>query len=57
MVPLREVTDQPDMPIIDYLYLDTVFSHRQPIADPEPWQEFTWITTVRVTDFYYPQLT
>lgn len=56
MVPLRDVTVQPDLPIIDYLYLDTVFSHRQPLPDPEPWQEFTWITTVKVTDFYYPTL-
>lgn len=57
MVPLRDVTDQPTLPTIDYLYLDTVFSQHQPIADPEPWQEYTWITTVKVTDIYYPQLT
>lgn len=54
MVPLLDVTQPPTPPIIDYLYLDHVHSHKQPLPEPEPWQEFTWITVVQVTDYYYP---
>jgi hypothetical protein len=57
MLPLRDVTDQPEMPTVDWLYLDAVFSHHQPIADPEAFSEFTWVTTVKVTDIYNPSST
>jgi hypothetical protein len=50
-VPLRDYTN-PAKPIIDWLLTYEARSARQPIADPEPWQEYVWSTHVQVEDVY-----
>lgn len=54
-VPLKAV-DQAGQPQIDTLEVIGVNAERQIILDPEPWQEFTWIATLRVEDLYYASL-
>jgi hypothetical protein len=51
-IPLRDYR-QPGTPIIDYLQVDPVQVHRQPVQDPKPWQENLWIVHVPVVDCYY----
>lgn len=50
-VPLRDYAD-PAKPIIDWLITYTARSARQPVPDPEPWQEYVWTTHVQVEDTY-----
>lgn len=52
IIPLKDI-EQPDAPVIDSLVVEGASTQRQVIADPEPWQEFVWTTTVRVTDTYH----
>lgn len=51
-VALKDV-EQTGAPVIDYLLVDTVHTQRQIVPDPEPFQEFVYLTTVRVFDEYY----
>lgn len=44
--------DQEDAPEIDRLVVLGSTSRPEPIADPEPWQEFVWLTSVEVEDLY-----
>jgi hypothetical protein len=55
IVPLKDIRD-PATPIIDYLMVDPVSSHRQPVPEPKPWQEFLWIVTIPVLDEYHARL-
>lgn len=55
-IPLLDIT-QAGNPEIDVLIVDQVHSRRQPLPDPEPWQEFTWYVIIQVTDYYTPALT
>lgn len=40
-------------PVVGYLQVDGSSAARQAFADPEPWQENVWQTTVRVIDEYF----
>jgi hypothetical protein len=51
-IPLKDI-GQPGAPIIDYLTVEAVSAQRQIIADPDPFQEFVYTTTLRVHDEYY----
>jgi hypothetical protein len=51
-LPLMDYGQDPPVEI-DRLRVDGVSTHHQAFLDPEPWQEFTWLTTVRVEDIYY----
>jgi hypothetical protein len=51
-VPLKDIT-APGAPIIDYLMVDPVRAQREPIGEPQPWQEFLWIVTIPVLDEYH----
>lgn len=51
-IALKDV-EQLGTPIIDYLIVDTVHAHRAIVPDPDPFQQFVYITTVRVFDEYY----
>lgn len=51
-IALKDV-GQAGTPIIDYLIVEGVSTHRQVVSDPEPWQEFIYTTTVHVHDEYY----
>lgn len=51
-IPLNDY-GQAGTPVIGYLQVDGSSAARQPYADPEPWQENAWQTTVRVIDEYY----
>lgn len=51
-IALKDV-GQAGAPVIDYLLVDIVRAERQIHPDPEPWQEFVYITTLRVFDEYY----
>jgi hypothetical protein len=50
-IPLRDYAD-PAKPIIDWLCTDNARASRQPIPDPEPWQEYVWTTYVQLEDTY-----
>jgi hypothetical protein len=50
-IPLRDYRD-PAKPVIDWLLTDNARAARQPIAQPEPWQEYVWTTHVQVEDTY-----
>lgn len=56
VLPLVDPT-QAGNPQIDILYVDLVHSRRQVIADPEPWQEFTYMVNCVLCDYYTPSLT
>jgi hypothetical protein len=57
VIPLLDVTQVPPAATGEFLEVDSCHSRRQPIPDPEPWQEFTWLVVVQVTDYYTPALT
>jgi hypothetical protein len=50
-IPLKDISD-PAQPVIDYLTEPAARAARQPIPDPEPWQENVWTTTCTVEDEY-----
>lgn len=56
-IPLYDVTQQPPQATGEWMALDSVHARRQPVPDPEPWQEFTWYVCCTVTDWYTPALT
>jgi hypothetical protein len=57
-VPLYDITVTPDPTLTgEWLELDAVHSRREPIPEPEPWQEFVWTVTCSLTDWYTPALT
>jgi hypothetical protein len=51
-IPLKDI-GQPGSPIIDYLIVEAVSVQHQIVADPEPFQEFVYTTTLRIYDEYY----
>lgn len=55
-VPLLQV-DQAGTPEIDTLIVEGASADRQVVPDPEPWQEFVWLTTAAVEDIYVASLT
>lgn len=54
-IPLLDI-EQAGAPEIDRMIVLGVRSQRQEKADPEPWEEFTWATTVTVEDIYSASL-
>lgn len=56
-IPLYDITQNPPVQTGEWLELDLVHSRRQPIPDPEPWQEFVFYVIATVTDWYVPVLT
>jgi hypothetical protein len=54
-LPLKDVS-QSGQPVIDQLYIDPVSVERQPIPDPDPWEENVWLLRVPVIDEYDPSL-
>lgn len=56
-IPLYDITQTPPVQTGEWLELDHVHSHRQPLPDPEPWQEFTYLVNCTVTDWYTPAQT
>lgn len=42
--------------IVDYLLVDGATTERQPVADPEPWQEHVYTVHLKVTDEYNASL-
>jgi hypothetical protein len=54
-IPLMDISQTPPVEI-DRLCVQTVRTARQPIPDPEPWQEFVWTTHAEVEDFYHAAL-
>lgn len=51
-IPLLDIAD-PGMPEIDKLIVDGVSSDRAQVADPEPWQRFIWVVSLRIIDQYH----
>lgn len=43
-------------PPVDYLTEAAAIARREPVADPHPWEEFVWITTIQVQDEYFAHL-
>lgn len=56
-IPLFDITQTPPVLSGEVLEVDLVHARRQPLPDPEPWNEFTWYVMVEVTDYYTPALT
>ncbi len=54
VIPLYDVTQAPPVLSGEWMELDTVHSRREPVPDPEPWQEFVFCITATVTDWYTP---
>lgn len=50
-IALLDVSQVPPVRI-DTIIVRAVHAQRVPIQDPEPWQQFTWTTTVTVEDWY-----
>lgn len=54
-IPLYDYSDAAK-PLIDYLLPHAARAARQPIADPEPWEQYVWTTTVQLEDTYSASL-
>lgn len=54
-IPLLDIAQIPPVEI-DRLVIDSPRTARQPIPDPEPWQQFVWTTNVQVEDTYHAAL-
>lgn len=54
-LPLYDI-EQDGNPEFDRLMVDGVSSAREIVADPQPWQEFIYSVTLKVTDEYYAEL-
>lgn len=52
-IPLKDAATA-GRPVIDQLVVDPVSVERQPIPDPEPWEEFIWLLRAPVIDEYNP---
>lgn len=56
LIPLLDY-GQAGNPVVDQLLLlEPPSSARQPIPDPEPWEQHVWICTVNLQDSYYAAL-
>lgn len=51
-VPLMDLDQHPPVEI-DRLVVHAAHAQRVPMLDPEPWQQFSWLTTIMVEDYYY----
>lgn len=56
LVPLLDI-EQAGAPEIDKLVVIGASADRQVIADPEPWQQFVWLTSASIEDTYAARLT
>lgn len=54
-IPLLDIAQTPPVEI-DQLLVEGCHASRVIVPDPEPWQEFVWTTTLKVTDFYHARL-
>lgn len=54
-LPLFDIESASDTPV-DYLLDVQATSERQPIPDPEPWQEHVWTVHLKATDEYFASL-
>lgn len=54
-IPLIDYSDAAK-PVIDYVLPHTPRAARQPINDPEPWEQFVWTTNVQIEDTYSASL-
>lgn len=55
VIPLRDY-EAPGAPVVDQMEVLGATADRQIVPDPEPWQEFIWLTTVNVEDVYHASL-
>lgn len=55
IIPLFDIASTPPVQI-DALIVEGVNVDRQIVPEPEPWQQFVWTSTLRVTDEYYSLL-
>lgn len=54
-IPLLDVAQIPPVEV-DRLVVTRAEASRQKFQDPEPWQQFTWLTTIQVEDYYQASL-
>lgn len=54
-IPLKDIS-LPDQPVIDSMEVLSAHAARQPVPNPEPWQEHVWLTSMRVEDVYHASL-
>lgn len=54
-IPLLDIS-QAGTPEIDRLVVLGASTDRQVVPDPQPWQEFIWLTTANVEDTYHAAL-
>lgn len=47
---------QEGAPEVDRLVVEGISTERQPIPEPEPWQRFVWVTSLKVEDTYRASL-
>lgn len=52
IIPLLDFGQSPPVEV-DSLVVLAAHSQREPIQEPEPWQQFTWRAEVKVEDTYY----
>lgn len=50
-IPLKDY-EQTGAPVIDAMEVLGATADRQIIPEPQPWQEFVWLTTINVEDVY-----
>jgi hypothetical protein len=53
IIPLLDIA-QPGAPVIDQLMVGDCRAQRQPVQDPQPWQENLWIVSIQLVDEFYP---
>lgn len=51
-IPLLDIA-LPDAPVIDYVLVGNCRAQRQPVQNPQPWQENLWIVYIPLVDEYY----
>jgi len=51
IIPLLDITD-PLKPVIDALVVVSVPVNKQPVNNPQPWQENIWTVQLRIEDTY-----
>lgn len=56
-IPLYDITQDPPVQSGEWLELDMVHARREPVPDPEPYQENVFYVVCQVTDWYTPILT
>lgn len=55
-IPLKDIAVPVAPPVVDQLEVIGVRAARQVIQNPQPWQEFIWLTTLHVQDTYFAAL-